>query len=312
MSLVRRLTLRQLEVFCDAARLLNFARVAEHLHLTQPAVSMQIRQIESNLELSLFERAGKKMRLTEAGETLKHHALRILGELRDADQALNAYKGLEGGLITVGLVSTAQYFAPKLLSMFASQYPGIEVQFQVGNRETLIRLLRDNQTDLVIMGRAPAILETLSEPLAENPHVLVAHPAHPAIGKKGLTLHDLQKETFLLREPGSGSRNVMEEFFEANEFIPARTTTMGSNEVIKQAVMAGMGISLLSLHTLALELRGRDLALLEIEGTPLRRTWHVVHMRSKHLSPAGQQFRRFLIEQTAIFLQNHLVFSENS
>ncbi|MBS1155750.1 MAG: Transcriptional regulator, LysR family [Proteobacteria bacterium] len=311
MSLVRRLTLRQLEVFCEAARLLNFARVAEHLHLTQPAVSMLIRQIEASLDLALFERSGKKMRLTEAGETLKHHALRILGELRDADQALNAYKGLEGGSITVGLVSTAQYFAPKLLAQFARQYPGIDVQFQVGNRETLIRLLRDNQTDLVIMGRAPAILETVSEPLAENPHVLVAHPDHPALGRTGLTLRDLQQETFLLREAGSGSRSVMEEFFEAHDFTPARTSTMGSNETIKQAVMAGLGISLLSLHTLALELRGHDLALLEIDGTPLRRTWHIVHMRAKQLSPAGQQFRRFLIEQTEGFLRNHLVLNED-
>lgn len=306
MSLLRHASLRQLEVFCEAARHLSFARTAEYLHLTQPAVSMQIRLLEDSLGMPLFERTGKRMRLTEAGQTLMSHALRVLGELRDADQALQAYKGLAGGSITVGLVSTAQYFAPKLLAQFSRQYPGIEVQFQVGNRETLIRLLRDNQTDLAIMGRAPAMLETLSEPLAENPHVLVVHPDHPAVGREQVDVHELANQTFLLREEGSGSRTVMEEFFETQAFKPARTTTMGSNETIKQAVMAGLGISLLSLHTLALELRSGELALLDVAGTPLRRTWHVVHMRSKLLSPAGQRFRRFLIEETQRFLQTQI------
>lgn len=302
MNLSRRVTLRQLEVFVEAARQQNFARVSEALHLTQPAVSMQIRQLEEAVGMPLFDKVGRNKALTEAGASLLEHASRILGELQDAEQSLQALRGLSGGSITVGLVSTAKYFAPKLLAMFARHHPGVEVRFVVGNRETLVQLLRENQTDLAIMGRPPGELDTVSEPLAQNPNVLVGPIIHRLAGLRRFDLQELRRETFLQREDGSGTRLMIEEMFRAHLFKPAKIITMGSNETIKQAVMAGLGISLLSLHTLSLELRTGEIAILKADGLPLLRTWNVVHARRRQLSPAAAAFRRFLIEQTKAYL----------
>lgn len=302
MNLSRRVTIRQLEVFVQAARELNFARVGETMHLTQPAVSMQIRQLEQAVGIALFDKVGKRKTLTEAGAILLQHASRVLGELQDAEQSLQALQGLAGGSITVGLVSTAKYFAPKLLAMFSQHHPGVEVRFVVGNRETLVQLLRENQTDLALMGRPPRELDTISEPLAENPNVMVA-PVNHRLAKAGrFDIQELRQDTFLLREAGSGTRLMMEEFLRGHLFTPAKVTTMGSNETIKQAVMAGLGISLLSLHTLSLELRSGEIALLDIDGLPVQRIWNVVHARKRQLSPAAVAFRRFLIEETQAYL----------
>ena len=303
MNLSRRVTLRQLEVFVEAARQLNFSRVGETLHLTQPAVSMQIRQLEEAVGMALFDKVGKRKVLTDAGTLLLRHASRLLGELNDAEQSLLALKGLAGGSITVGLVSTAKYFAPKLLAMFSREHPGVEVRFSVGNREALVQWLRENQIDLALMGRPPGELDTVSEPLAENPNVLAAPPGHRLAGVARFDLLELRGDTFLQREEGSGTRQMMQELFRAHLFKPQRLITMGSNETIKQAVMAGLGVSLLSLHTLSLELRGGEIALLHADGLPLMRTWNVVHAQRRQLSPAAAAFRRFLIEQTHPYLQ---------
>lgn len=302
MSLARRVSLRQLEVFCEAAKLLNFAAVAEAMHLSQPAVSMQIRQLEDTLNLALFEKAGRRKVLTEAGGLLFEHASRLLAELHDAEQSLQALRGLSGGSITVGLVSTANNFAPRLLALFSHLHPKVDVRFVVGNREELVRLLKENQTDLAIMGRPPGEIETLSEPLAENPHVIVVPPGHHLCAERRIDLNRLRGETFLQREPGSGTRGLVEELFQIHRFKPKRVLTLGSNETVKQSVMAGLGYSLLSLHTLSLELRGGDVAVLDVVGMPLMRTWHVVHLRKRQLAPAAEAFRRFLIEHTQDYL----------
>lgn len=304
MNLSRRVTIRQLEVFVEAARELNFSRVGEALHLTQPAVSMQIRQLEEAVGVALFDKVGRRKALTEAGQLLQQHASRVLGELQDAEQSLQALQGLAGGTITVGLVSTAKYFAPKLLAMFSRDHPGVEVRFIVGNRGTLVQLLKENQTDLAVMGRPPGELEAVWEPLAENPNVLAAPVTHRLRRAQRFDLHELRRETFLQREDGSGTRTMMEEFFHGHLFKPSKIITMGSNETIKQAVMAGLGISLLSLHTLSLELRSGEIALLQAEGLPVQRTWYVVHASKRRLSPAAVAFRRFLIEQTQAYLDS--------
>lgn len=304
--MIRHLTLRQLQVFAEAARQLSFSRTAETLHLTQPAVSMQIRQLEEAVGLALFERVGRRLALTEAGQILRLHAARVMGELQDAEQAISALQGLRGGRVAVGLVSTAKYFTPRLLSMFSASYPDIEVRLLVGNREELIRMLENNEIDLAVMGRPPEKLDVISEACAANPHVLAAARGHRLEGRRGLDLHELRTETFLLREPGSGTRNVMEALFKQHLFKPARAIIMGSNETVKQAVMAGIGISLLSLHTLSLELRAGEVCILDISSTPVRRNWHIVHMRSKQLSPAAARFRLFLLEEMARFLADYV------
>ena len=299
MNFIRTLTLRQLQIFVVAARHLSYARAAEELHLTPPAVSMQLKQLEDHVGLPLFERMGRGVTLTDAGEMLVHHALRVLGEIKDAEANLQSLLGAEAGQISVGLVSTAKYFMPKLLARFTQENPGIEVQFTVGNREALLQKLQDNAIDLAVMGRTPVEIDAHAEPLANHPYVIIAPADHPLCEARRFDLHELRHETFLLREEGSGSRRVAEEMFRNHLFTPARTISLGSNETIKQAVMAGMGISLLSLHTLPLELKTKEISLLDVVGTPIERTWYVVHMNSKRLLPAGQKFRNFILDHTS-------------
>ena len=299
MNFVRTLTLRQLQIFVVAARQLSYARAAEELHLTPPAVSMQLKQLEDNVGLPLFERLGRGVALTGAGEMLLHHALRILGEIKDAEASLQGLLGAEVGQLSVGLVSTAKYFMPRLLAHFSRQHPGVEVQFLVGNRESLLQKLQDNAIDLAVMGRTPGEIDAHAEPMASHPYVLIGPADHGLRDARGFDLHELRNETFLLREEGSGSRRVAEEMFRNHLFTPHRTISMGSNETIKQAVMAGMGVSLISLHTLPLELKTGEVSLLDVIGTPIERTWYVVHMNSKRLLPAGRQFRNFLLDEAA-------------
>lgn len=302
MNFIRTLTLRQLQIFVVAARHLSYARAAEELHLTPPAVSMQLKQLEDNVGLPLFERLGRGVALTAAGELLVHHALRVLGEIKDAEANLQAMLGAETGQLSVGLVSTAKYFMPRLLARFAQLHPGIEVQFSVGNRESLLQKLQDNAIDLAVMGRIPTEIDAHAEPMASHPYVLIGPADHPLRAARRFDLHELRQETFLLREEGSGSRRVAEEMFKNHLFTPPRTISMGSNETIKQAVMAGMGIALISLHTLPLELKTGEVSVLDALGTPIERTWYVVHMNAKRLLPAGQRFREFLLDNAAAAL----------
>ena len=297
-SILRYLSLRQLTVFLEATRQMSFARAAESLHLTQPAISMQIRQLEDVVGLPLFERIGKKLSLTQAGELLRHHAARAFGELQDAQQALDALKGLRSGRATVGIVSTAKYFAPKLFARFTRRHPQVDIRFLAGNREMLINALRDNEIDFAVMGRPPDRLEVQAEAIAENPHVLVAHKGHPLAKARRFDFQELRDDTFLMREPGSGTRLVMETMFQQHLFTPKRTVLLGSNETVKQAVMAGLGISLLSLHSLELELRSREISLLDVIGTPVLRNWHIVHLNAKKLPPAAAAFHAFLCTET--------------
>ncbi|MCL2636510.1 MAG: LysR substrate-binding domain-containing protein [Betaproteobacteria bacterium] len=299
MNFLRTLTLRQLQIFVIAARHQSYARAAEELHLTPPAVSMQLKQLEDNVGLPLFERKGRGVALTGAGELLVRHALRVLGEIKDAEASLQALAGAESGLLSVGLVSTAKYFMPRLLAKFAQEHPGIDVQFTVGNRSALLQKLQDNAVDLAVMGRIPVEIEAHGEPMAPHHYVLVAPADHPLRHARRFEMHALHNETFLLREDGSGSRLVAEEMFRNHQFTPRRAISLGSNETIKQAVMAGMGVGLLSLHTLPLELKTGEVAILDLVGTPVERTWYVVHMNAKRLLPAGVHFRRFLLDEAA-------------
>jgi DNA-binding transcriptional LysR family regulator len=302
MNFIRSLTLRQLQIFLVAARHQSYARAAEELHLTPPAVSMQLKPLEDTIGLPLFERVGKKLALTQAGELLRHHAARVIGELQDAEQGLDALKGLRSGRTTVGVVSTAKYFAPKLLAQFVRRHPQVEIQFLVGNREVLINALRDNEIDFAVMGRPPDQLEAVSEAIAQNPHVLAASRSHPLAKARLFDFQELREESFLMREEGSGTRLVMEAMFKQHHFAPRQTVMLGSNETVKQAVMAGLGISLLSLHSLELELRLREISLLDVIGTPVLRNWHIVHMSAKKLPPAAAAFRAFLCTETRLHL----------
>ncbi|MFZ9645403.1 MAG: LysR family transcriptional regulator [Fluviibacter sp.] len=302
MNLIRSLTLRQLQIFVAAAKNLSFARTAEELHLTPPAVSMQLKQLEENIGLPLFERSGREVRLTAAGSLFVHHAARILGEIKDTEFSLQSLLDAETGQITVGMVSTAKYFMPRMLAGYSRENQGVEVQFMVGNRELILQKLVDNELDLAIMGRMPSEIDATSLPMAVHPYVIIAPPDHPLAEASSFDLQELRGETFLLREEGSGSRRVAEEMFKNHLFTPEKTLSLGSNETIKQAVMAGMGISLISLHTLMLELKTGALKILDVQGTPIERKWYLVHMNGKRLLPSGQRFKSYLLENAELTL----------
>jgi DNA-binding transcriptional LysR family regulator len=300
------LTFRQLRVFLEVVRLGSVTRAAEALHLTPPAVSMQVKEVETQVGLTLFDRAGRAMSPTAAGEYFAVHARRLLTSLRDAENAMGRFKRLESGLLTVGMVSTAKYFVPRLLALFRNDHPGIDVRLAVAaNREALLAMLDGGHCDLAVMGRPPRELDAHAERFAPHPLVFVCPPRHELLGIGHPPLMALAPYSFIVREQGSGTRAAMERFLAERRFTPRITMEMSSNEAIKQAVMAGMGISFLSLHTLGLELRCGLLHLLDVEDTPLMRSWHLVHPHSKVLSPAAEAFRYFVLERAATHLHEH-------
>jgi DNA-binding transcriptional LysR family regulator len=294
---LRHATLRQLQVFEAVARHLSFSRAAAELHLTQPAVSMQVKLLEEQAGLPLFERLGKKIFLTEAGAELHQHSRVIAQQLRDADEALAARKGLSQGRLVITMVSTAKYFVPPLLARFLEQHPGVTVKLSANNREVVLKQLADNEVDFAIMGRPPQRMDAVAEAFARHPHVVIAAPGHPLARKRRIPLARLAEETFLIREPGSGTRALLERLFAEHHLALNVSMEMASNETIKQAVQAGMGISLLSLHTIGLELEMRRLAILDVQGLPIVRDWHVVRLAAKRLSPVAQAFRAFLLSE---------------
>ena len=299
-------TFRQLQVFAEVARLGSMSRAAASLHLTPPAVSMQIKEVESQVGLPLFDRQGRQVSLSTAGEYFLVHARKLLANLKEADDAMARFKRLEHGLLTIGIVSTAKYFVPHLLARFHEEHAGIDVKLRVvGNREQLVALMRAAEVDLAVMGRPPKELATRAEAFAAHPMVFVASPQHPLVGIGHAPPAVLQGQTMIVREQGSGTRAAMEAFLAAHRVEPHIAMEMSSNETIKQAVIAGMGLSFLSLHTIGLELRSGLLRLLDIDGTPLMRTWNVVHLQSRVLSPAAEAFRYFIIEHGEDFLLAH-------
>jgi len=294
---MRAVTLKQLRAFCAAARHLSFAKAAEELHLTPPAVTMQIKELESAVGLPLFDRVAKTVRLTVSGEYLLVYARRVLATLKDADDAMARLRGAETGRITIGMVSTAKYFLPRLLAKFRAEHRGVEMQLTVGNREQLVRQLHDNEVDLAVMGRPPRELDTRAEPFAAHPLAVVASTEHPLAGRRDIPPLALADEEFIVREPGSGTRAAMEHFFRENRVSPPQVMEMASNETIKQAVIANMGLAFLSLHTAGLELASGQLVVLDVLGLPIVRRWHIVNVRGKPLSPAAEALRYFVLEQ---------------
>lgn len=299
-------TFRQLRVFTEVARHLSFARAAESLHLTPPAVTMQVKDLEAQIGLPLFERQGRQVSLTTAGEYFVVYARRLLATLKEADDAMARFKGVESGLLSVGLVSTAKYFVPQLLARFREEHPGVDVRLSVcQNREQLVALMQGGEADLAVMGRPPRELATRAEPFAAHPQVIVAAPTHPLAALDHVPVDALADQIFIAREPGSGTRNVMDAFFREHHIAPRLAMEMPSNETIKQAAIAGMGLAFLSLHTLGLELRAGALKLLEVDDTPVMRTWNLVRLQSKLLSPAAEAFRYFVLEHAEAYLKDH-------
>lgn len=289
------LTLRQLQVFEAAATNLNFSLTAKQLFLSQPAVSMQIKQLETNIGLPLFEQLGKKVFLTEAGNELLHYSRIITQQLAEMKAVFDEMKGLEHGKLTISVVNTANYFTPQLLARFCQRYPSINVNLHVANRDAVLKQLADNRTDLAIMGQPPDGLEISAESFLDNPLVVIAAADHPLAKLKRIKFARLADETFLSRELGSGTRSAMERVFAQHKIQPRISMEMETNEAIKQAVQAGMGLGILSLHSIEMELETGRLAMLNVEHFPLLRHWLVVHRSNKRLSSAALAFKEFLL-----------------
>ncbi len=289
-------TFRQLRVFAEVVRQGSVLRAAEALHLTPPAVSMQVKELESQVGLPLFDRIGRRLSLSTTGEYFIVYARRLLGTLKEAEDAMARFKGVESGVLTIGMVSSAKYFLPGLLVLFRAEHPAVEVRLRLGNREQLTALMQANEVDLSVMGRAPKEWPNRAEPFAVHPHVLVTAPNHPFARAESVPAAALAREGFIVREPGSGTRAALEEYLSAHRLQPMFIMELPSDEAIKQAVMAGLGVSLVSLHTIGLEWRNGLIAAPHVEGLPLMRRWHVVNAAAKMLSPAAEALRYYILE----------------
>jgi DNA-binding transcriptional LysR family regulator len=290
-----RTTLHQLRVFKQAALFMNFTKAGEALGLTQPAVSIQIKQLEANLDISLFEKIGKTLYLTPAGKELQLFSDDIFSRFENMDMALSALKGELEGDFYLSAVTSAKYFTPHLLGAFHKKYPKVNFHLDIVNREQIIQRLQDNKDDLVIMGLLPEQMPLARYPFVDNPIILIASPEHPLAQKQGVALTELSEHAFIHREKGSGTRKAFEEFLKGKGVNLQVNMTLGNSETIKQAVMADLGISAVSRHSVSLELATNSLVELDIEGFPLVRSWYIVHHESKHLSPIASAFIDFVM-----------------
>ena len=291
---MRHSTLRQLEVFETITRLGSFTRAAEELCVTQPTVSMQIKKLTDAIGLPLFEQIGKKMYLTEAGRELHQACLGIFEHLTQFEMIAADMKGLKAGKLRLAVVTTAEYFAPRLLGMFCQQYPEIEVSLEVSNRKHILDRLAKNMDDLYILDLPPENDEIIVQSFLQNPLVVLASANHPLANKKKITLERIAEEPFIFRENGSGTR-IETENFVAKQGLKLKTRmTLGSNEAIKQAILGGLGVSVLSRHTLTLDSHKDQLAILDVNGFPINCQWHYAYPSGKKLSIVAQTFLAYL------------------
>jgi DNA-binding transcriptional LysR family regulator len=295
-KLVRRISLRQLQVFEAVARLLSYTRAAEELFLSQPTVSMQIKKLETDIGLPLTEQIGKKISLTEAGNALYQATQDILGTLGRFEMQIDDQKGLRTGQLRISVVTTANYFAPRLIGKFTQKYPGINVSLDVSNREHILQRMSQNMDDLYLVGKPPESSELDFQPYLENPMVVVAPVSHKLAGQKSIPLAIIAEQPFIIREPGSGTRIAVEQLFAKHGLEINIRMELGSNESIKQGISGGLGIAVISLHTLT----GGDLSelsILDVEGFPISWQWYVGHPRGKRLSALARTFIEFMYKE---------------
>jgi len=281
----------------------SFSRAAKRLFLTQPAVSIQIKRLEHQVKMPLFDRSGRQVALTHAGEELLLHSRLIQQQIDEADRMLADLRGLKRGCVTLTMAATANYFAPQLIAGFHTVYPDARITLEVANRAGLIAALDENHSDMVIMGRPPASMDVEKEPFCNNPLVVIASPHHPLAQQRAISLHRLAKEPFIMREEGSGTRIAIQSFLDDHSLMPNIVMEMNRTEAIKQAVMAELGVGIVSLHTLDMELQLRRLVVLHIVDFPILRHWYLVHRSGKRLSAMPQAFKQFVLQQAGALLK---------
>ena len=301
-SNMSRVTLKQLRALASVVRTGTVSGGAQALNVTPPAVALQMRLLEETAGVPLVERTEQGLRPTDGGNELLAAAARIELALGECGEALAALRSADGGRVSVGVVSTAKYFAPRALAAFAKTHPKVEIRLQVGNREETISALQNYDLDFAVMGRPLEDSAVEKTVIGDHPHIIVGPADHPLARRRRIALTDLADETFLLREQGSGTRLLMQRLFAAAGLSPNLGMEIGSNETIKQAVMAGLGIALISAHTVSAELRDGRLAAFNVEGLPIVRKWLVVRQSNKRLLPAAQALWDFFSTSGAKFL----------
>ena len=289
------ITLRHLRIFEAVAHHGSISRAAGELHLTQPAVSMQMKQLEEQIGLPLVEQIGRRICLTEAGQTLRVHARDIANRMANLNASMVQFRGLERGLLRLAVVSTANYFLPALIAEFNARHPGVRISLQVGNREFVLSALADSSTDLAITGQPPDGVDVVAQNFKNNPLVVIASPRHALAGQEPVSMARLAEEVLVVREPGSGTRAAVERHFAAHGLTIRAGCEFGTNEAIKQAVRAGLGVAVVSAQTIELELQTSCLAVLSVEGFPIMRQWYVVHRTQHRLSASATTFRDMLL-----------------
>lgn len=290
-------TLHQLKVFEATARHGSFTRAAEELFLTQPTVSMQVKQLTKAIGLPLFEQVGKRLFLTDAGKELFATCQEIFQKLEQLEMTIADLKGMKQGKLRLATITTTKYFMPRLLGPFCQQYPGVDVSLIVTNHEQVIDRLANNQDDLYVMSQLPENIDVKAHPFLENPLVVVAPSNHPLTAEKNISLKRLAEEPFIMREPGSGTRRALQNMFDSEKLSVKVRLELGSNEAIKQAIAGGLGLSVLSRHTLLTD--NSDVTILDAAGFPIERYWYVVHLAGKQLSVVAQTFYEYLLEAAA-------------
>lgn len=298
-------TLHQLKVFEAAARHGSFTRAAEELFLTQPTVSMQIKQLTKSVGLPLFEQVGKRLYLTEAGRELYATCRQIFDTIAQFEMKVADLKGLKQGQLRLAVITTAKYFIPRLLGPFCQLYPGIEISLQVTNHEGILERMTNNMDDLYIMSQVPEHLDVSYQQFLENPLVVLAPINHPLAKEKNIPIQRLADEPFIMREPGSGTRRAVQQLFDQHGVTVKVKLELGSNEAIKHAIAGGLGISVLSRHTLLPD--SGDLTILDVEHFPIKRDWYMVYPSGKQLSIVARTYFEYLldaakqiVEQTAV------------
>lgn len=293
------LTLQQLKLFESVSRLGSYTRAAEELCITQPAVSIQIKRLEEQVGLPLFEQVGKKTFPTAAGKTMYEASRDILNRVEELKISIEELNGTVKGSLQMSVVTTAKYFLPKLLGVFLQKYPDVEPKLKFTNRARVVERLMNNEDDFVVMGQIPTDDSLVAHPFLNNILGIIAHADHPLANKKNITIEELAKQRFLIREMGSGTRSVFDQLLHNHGVKIDAYMELGSSEALKQAVMAGLGIAVLSLHSVQLERDVSKLTVLDVEGFPLKRRWYAVHLKGKKLSLVARTFLDYILKESS-------------
>ena len=291
-------TLHQLKVFEATARHGSFTRAAEELYLTQPTVSIQVKQLTKAVGMPLFEQIGKKLYLTQAGEKLLTTCQEIFNGLEQFEMSVANLKGMKQGQLKLAVITTAKYFVPRLLGPFCKRYPGIDISLKVTNHQQLQKSMAENEDDLYIISQTPSQPDLDVHPFLENPLIVLAPTSHPLARQKNIPIEMLNHEPFIMREAGSGTRTAVEELFDKHEVKVKVRLELGSNEAIKQAIAGGLGISVLSQHTIISEGTTGEFAILDVQGFPIERHWYVASLAGKQMSVVAETFMQFLLEES--------------